>query len=74
MPDLVPAARKVVGIGSIGTRCWVQLMLVRDEHDPLFLQVKEAQASVLQPALGTDTHARDGQRVVAGQRQRVRGS
>ena len=64
----VDLARKVVGVGSVGTRCWVALMLGRDEHDPLFLQVKEAQASVLQPALGTDMHPRHGQRVVAGQR------
>ena len=40
-------ARKVVGVGSVGTRCWIVLMLGRDESDPLFLQVKEAEASVL---------------------------
>ena len=43
-------ARKVVGVGSVGTRCWILLMLGRDESDPLFLQVKEAEASVLEPA------------------------
>ena len=40
-------ARKVVGVGSVGTRCWIVLMLGRDESDPLFLQVKEAETSVL---------------------------
>ena len=46
------AARKVVGVGSVGTRAWIVLMLGRDESDPLFLQLKEAQASVLEPFLG----------------------
>ena len=45
-------ARKVVGVGSVGTRAWIVLMLGRDDDDPLFLQVKEAQASVLEPFLG----------------------
>ncbi len=61
-------ARKVVGIGSVGTRCWVVLLLGRDEHDPLFLQIKEAQPSVLEPLLGRSPYATHGQRVVEGQR------
>jgi uncharacterized protein (DUF2252 family) len=64
----VDLARKVVGVGSVGTRCWVLLMLGRDEHDPLFLQIKEAQASVLEPLVGTSGLASHGQRVVEGQR------
>ena len=48
----VHAARKVVGVGSVGSRAWIVLMLGRDERDPLFLQLKEAQASVLEPFLG----------------------
>ena len=61
-------ARKVVGVGSVGTRAWIMLMLGRDENDPLFLQLKEAQASVLEPFLGKSAFARQGQRVVEGQR------
>ncbi len=61
-------ARKVVGVGSVGTRCWIVLMLGRDETDPLFLQVKEAEASVLGRFVGTTKYANQGQRVVAGQR------
>jgi len=61
-------ARKVVGVGSVGTRCWIVLMLGRDESDPLFLQVKEAQASVLSRFVGASKYANMGQRVVAGQR------
>jgi uncharacterized protein (DUF2252 family) len=64
----VDAARKVVGVGSVGTRAWVVLMLGSDDGDPLFLQAKEAQASVLEPFLGKSKHANHGQRVVAGQR------
>ena len=64
----VHAARKVVGVGSVGTRAWIVLMLGRDENDPLFLQLKEAQASVLEPFLGKSTFANHGQRVVEGQR------
>ena len=45
-------ARKVVGVGSVGTRCWIVLMLGRDEADPLFLQVKEAEVSVLSSIRG----------------------
>jgi uncharacterized protein (DUF2252 family) len=61
-------ARKVVGVGSVGTRCWIVLMLGRDDSDPLFLQVKEAEASVLSRYVGASKHANQGQRVVAGQR------
>ncbi len=61
-------ARKVVGVGSVGTRCWIILMLGRDESDPLFLQVKEAQASVLSRFVGASKYTNQGQRVVAGQR------
>ena len=64
----VDLARKVVGVGSVGTRCWILLMLGRDATDPLFLQVKEAQASVLEPYLGKSSYANHGQRVVTGQR------
>jgi uncharacterized protein (DUF2252 family) len=61
-------ARKVVGVGSVGTRCWVVLMLGRDNSDPLFLQVKEAEASVLSRFVGASKYTNQGQRVVAGQR------
>ena len=64
----VHAARKVVGVGSVGTRAWIVLMLGRDENDPLFLQLKEAQESVLEPFLGKSGFAKHGQRVVEGQR------
>ena len=62
------AARKVVGVGSVGTRAWIVLMLGNDDADPLFLQFKEAQASVLEPYLGKSKFAHPGQRVVEGQR------
>jgi uncharacterized protein (DUF2252 family) len=61
-------ARKVVGVGSVGTRCWIVLLVGRDTDDPLFLQVKEAQASVLEPYLGRSKHKNHGQRIVLGQR------
>ena len=64
----VHAARKVVGVGSVGTRAWICLMLGRDGDDPLFLQFKEAQPSVLEPFLGRSEFANSGQRVVEGQR------
>ncbi|GAA4397332.1 DUF2252 domain-containing protein [Fodinibacter luteus] len=64
----VHAARKVVGVGSVGTRAWILLLLGRDEQDPLFLQAKEAQESVLERFVGTSRYANHGQRVVAGQR------
>src|SRR5690349_15124895 len=63
----VHAARKVVGVGSVGTRCYILLLTGRDEDDPLFLQVKEAQASVLEAYLGRSTYPHHGQRVVMGQ-------
>jgi uncharacterized protein (DUF2252 family) len=61
-------ARKVVGVGSVGTRCWVVAMLGRDSDDPLILQIKEAEASVLEPHVGRSHFANHGQRVVEGQR------
>jgi uncharacterized protein (DUF2252 family) len=64
----VHAARKVVGVGSVGTRCYILLMLGRDDSDPLFLQVKEAQASVLERFADRSVYANHGERVVAGQR------
>jgi uncharacterized protein (DUF2252 family) len=65
---LVDFGRKVVGVGSVGTRCWISLMLGRDDADPLFLQIKEAEASVLEPYAGRSGFANHGQRVVEGQR------
>ena len=64
----VHAARKVVGVGSVGTRAWILLLLGRDDGDPLFLQFKEAEQSVLEPFLGESGAAQHGQRVVEGQR------
>ena len=64
----VHAARKVVGVGSVGTRAYIMLLLGRDDSDPLFLQFKEAEASVLEPFLGKSEFANHGQRVVEGQR------
>jgi len=65
---IVDVARKVVGVGSVGTRCWIILLLGRDEQDPLFIQVKEANESVLEPYAGHSGYASHGQRVVEGQR------
>ena len=65
---LVDFARKVVGVGSVGTRCWIALFLGRDDGDPLFLQIKEAEASVLEAHAGRSGFANHGQRVVEGQR------
>jgi uncharacterized protein (DUF2252 family) len=64
----VHMARKVVGVGSVGTQAWILLLLGRDDQDPLFLQAKEAEASVLERFIGRSRHANHGQRVVAGQR------
>jgi uncharacterized protein (DUF2252 family) len=64
----VDLAFKVVGVGSVGTRAWIVLMLGRDGQDPLFLQVKEAQRSVLEPFLRRSAFKNQGQRVVEGQR------
>src|SRR5580692_2239129 len=66
--EFADMARKVVGVGSVGTRCWIVLMLGRDASDPLFLQVKEAERSVLEDFAGASAYANHGQRVVAGQR------
>ncbi len=60
-------ARKVVGVGSVGTRAWIVLMLGRDDGDPLFLQAKEAQPSVLEEFAGKSRYKNCGERVVAGQ-------
>ncbi len=65
---LADFARKVVGVGSVGTRAWIALLLGRDEQDPLFLQLKEAQPSVLEEFLGPSEFENHGERVVAGQR------
>jgi len=64
----VDLARKVVGVGSVGTRAWIALFLGVDELDPLFLQIKEAQPSVLEQFAGKSAYSNCGQRVVAGQR------
>ncbi|MGA8725329.1 MAG: DUF2252 domain-containing protein [Acidimicrobiales bacterium] len=64
----VHAARKVVGVGSVGTRCYILLLVGRDDRDPLVLQVKEAQSSVLERYLGASGFPHHGTRVVAGQR------
>ena len=62
------AAHKVVGVGSVGTRAWILLLLGRDTRDPLFLQAKEAQGSVLEPFTGAGAFKQQGRRVVEGQR------
>ncbi len=64
----VDLARKVVGVGSVGTRAFIILMLGRDNEDPLFLQAKQADASVMEPFIGKSRYANSGQRVVEGQR------
>jgi uncharacterized protein (DUF2252 family) len=66
--QLTDMARKVVGVGSVGTRCWIVLMLGSDEADPLFLQVKEAERSALSEYAGASKYHNQGQRVVVGQR------
>jgi uncharacterized protein (DUF2252 family) len=66
--EFVDIARKVVGVGSVGTRCHIILLCGRVHGDPLFLQVKQAEASVLEPYVGASAHATSGERVVAGQR------
>jgi uncharacterized protein (DUF2252 family) len=62
------AAHKVVGVGSVGNRAWIGLLLGRDQNDPLFLQFKEAQASVLEPFTANSRYPQHGRRVVEGQR------
>ncbi len=66
--EIVDAARKVVGVGSVGTRAFIVLLQGRDEHDPLFLQIKEATASVLEAYLPKSRYRQHGERVVHGQR------
>jgi len=66
--EFVDAALKVVGVGSVGTRCFVALLAGKAGLDPLFLQVKEAQASVLAPYVGGTRYRNQGKRVVVGQR------
>ena len=66
--EIVDTARKVVGVGSVGTRAFIVLLQGRDQHDPLFLQVKEATASVLEANLGKSEYSQPGERVVQGQR------
>ncbi|MEY9964242.1 uncharacterized protein (DUF2252 family) [Streptacidiphilus sp. MAP12-16] len=66
--QLVDVARKVVGVGSVGTRCWILLLLGRDGQDPLFLQAKEADDSVLAAHVGASQYRNQGERVVSGQR------
>jgi uncharacterized protein (DUF2252 family) len=71
----VDIARKVVGVGSVGTRTWVMLLMAGgDGDDPLFLQIKEADASVLEPYWGKSDYANHGERVVQGQRLMQHGS
>jgi uncharacterized protein (DUF2252 family) len=65
---LVDIARKVVGVGSVGTGAWIALLLGRDGQDPLFLQIKEAQAAVMEEFVGASEYRNSGERVVAGQR------
>jgi len=64
----VATARKVVGVGSVGTRCWLALFVGGDNDDPLFLQIKQAEASVLERFTSKSTCSNHGQRVVEGQR------
>jgi uncharacterized protein (DUF2252 family) len=66
--ELTDFARKVVGVGSVGTRAWIALLIGRDGRDPLFLQMKEAEASVLEDFLGPSEFTNHGERVVTGQR------
>jgi Uncharacterized protein conserved in bacteria (DUF2252) len=66
--EIVDAARKVVGVGSVGTRAFIVLLQGRDAQDPLFLQIKEATASVLEPYVGKSRYRQHGERVVQGQR------
>lgn len=65
---VVDIARKVVGVGSVGTRCWILLLLGKDDQDPLILQAKEADHSVLAAYVGESEYDNQGQRVVTGQR------
>jgi uncharacterized protein (DUF2252 family) len=64
----VDVAHKVVGVGSVGTRCFISLWIGKDDSDPLFLQVKQARPSLLEPYLGRSVYDHPGQRVITGQR------
>lgn len=66
--DFIDAGHKVVGVGSVGNRAWIALMMGRNHGDPLFLQVKQAGPSVLEPYAGASVYRAHGHRVVAGQR------
>jgi uncharacterized protein (DUF2252 family) len=66
--ELADFARKVVGVGSVGTRAWIALMMGRDGNDPLFLQMKEAEHSVLEEFISRSEFSNHGERVVVGQR------
>jgi uncharacterized protein (DUF2252 family) len=66
--ELTDVARKVVGVGSVGTRAWIALLMGRDGQDPLFLQMKEAEASVLEGFIAASEYSNHGERVVTGQR------
>ena len=66
--EIIDVARKVVGVGSVGTRAFIVLLQGRDQQDPLFLQVKEATASVLEDHLPKSRYKQHGERVVQGQR------
>ena len=66
--NYVDVVHKVVGVGSVGTRCYVALLLGNGSNDPLFLQIKEARASVYEPYVGRSTFSNHGERVVMGQR------
>lgn len=65
---ITDVVRKVVGVGSVGTRCWVVFLTGNHTNDPLFLQIKEAQPSVLEPYVTKSIYSHQGQRVVIGQR------
>jgi uncharacterized protein (DUF2252 family) len=66
--EAVDAAQKIVGVGSVGLRAWVALLLGREDSDPLFLQLKEARASVIAPHVRATVRGNQGRRVVLGQR------
>jgi uncharacterized protein (DUF2252 family) len=66
--QIADVARKVVGVGSVGTRCFITLLVGRDDDDPLFLQVKQAEASVLEPFVAKSAYQHQGERVVVGQK------
>ena len=65
---ITDVARKIVGVGSVGTRCWIIFMEGGHEDDPLFIQIKEAEASVLSPFVAKSAYSNEGKRVVSGQR------